>query len=253
MHALYIDDSNKDKVVAIDGPSGSGKSTVAKLVAKKMNVTHIDTGAMFRAVAYYLNNKRFFLPEYKIDSVRGELEDKEKNLMCRIALEDISKFKLDYEYQNGNLLLSVNEEDISLKIREHNISDLASKVSKLSYVRTLLLNFQRELVKNVVAVMEGRDIGTVVFPNASCKIFLTASLEVRAQRRLNDLRSTGNNIITLEELYQDVKLRDEEDSKRAIAPLKKADDAFLLDSSQMSLDQVVNTIVDHATISLNKN
>ncbi|MBF0359475.1 MAG: (d)CMP kinase [Oligoflexia bacterium] len=244
-------DNIKDKVVAIDGPSGSGKSTVAKLVAKKMNFMHIDTGAMFRAIAYYLNSKGLFLVDDNILSSASELEDKEKDIKCRSALLDTNTFRLEYQYQNGQLFIGVNGEDVSLKIREHYISDLSSKVSRLSYVRSFLLNFQRELVKNVSsgAVMEGRDIGTVVFPNAFCKIFLTASLEVRTARRLQDLKkvaAVAAKTITFEELYNDVKKRDEEDSKRAIAPLKRADDAILIDSSEMSLEQVVDAIVAQA-------
>lgn len=220
---------NHSRVIALDGPSGSGKSTIAKEVAKKLNVVYIDTGAMFRAI--------------------GLTADK-----AGISFEEgdsLTKFINELDLQYGvsqDILIVANGEDLTRKIREHHVSELASKVSKLPTVRTFLLEFQRNLGKGTTCVMEGRDIGTVVFPDSFCKIFMTASDEVRAQRRLKQLREQGDNEIQLEQILEDIKIRDERDSSRDVAPLKQADDAVLLDTSDLTFDQVLEKISETAQI-----
>jgi cytidylate kinase len=212
------------KVVAIDGPAGAGKSSVAKLVAQNLKLLYIDTGSMFRALAYVAHSK-------KMDFVEGP---EMANFLTHLKIEYSSDPKK---------LIVVDGENLSEKIREHFVSELASKISSIPSVRLFLLEFQRQLVSNNVALMEGRDIGTVVFPNAFCKIFLSASPEVRAQRRVDELKNKGQTDIDYDSILQDIVERDERDRSRDIAPLKQAEDAINVDSSQKTMDQVVNEIV----------
>ncbi len=212
------------KVIAIDGPGGSGKSTIAKLVAKELNILYIDTGAMFRAIGYYLYNKKIAWSDTA--TIQKELAT------------------MNIEYNNDvNRLICINNENLSQKIREHFVSELASQVSKVVVVREFLLKFQRNLVQKHFCVMEGRDIGTVVFPSAFLKVFFTASDEVRAQRRLNELKNTGDSKITFDQILKDIRERDESDKNRAIAPLKQAPDAHLLDTSKMTQREVIDNLV----------
>ncbi|MFW5887458.1 MAG: (d)CMP kinase [Bacteriovoracia bacterium] len=216
--------NDKQKVVAIDGPSGSGKSTTAKLVANDLGALYIDTGAMFRAIGLFCdkNNVPF-----------------EEGTELFNTLKDI---KLEYGISE-EILITINGEDLTSAIREHNVSDLASKISTLPMVRTFLLEFQRDLARNQICVMEGRDIGTVVFPQAFCKVFLSASDEVRAQRRLLELEKRGQKGHSLESILKDVKQRDQRDASREVAPLKQASDATLVDTSNLSIEEVVKEIV----------
>lgn len=214
---------NYEKVIAIDGPSGSGKSTVAKDLAQHLGVLYIDTGAMFRALAYVCDQR-------KIEFVEGEK-----------LTTFLNNIKLDYGISDS-ILIQVDGENLSEKIREHHVSKLASIISQLPSVRNFLLNFQRGLAKDRICVMEGRDIGTVVFPSAFSKFFITASAEVRATRRLNQLREKGDNSVTFDQIVEDVKKRDETDSNRAVAPLKKAEDAMLLDTSNLSLSDIISVL-----------
>lgn len=208
-------------VIAIDGPSGSGKSTVAKSLAKELGILYIDTGAMFRALAYVANERSIALDS---DS---EVESFLKSI------------KVDYQSEEGSLI-KVDGIDLSERIREHHVSKLASIISQIAPVRTFLLDFQRELANSKVCVMEGRDIGTVVFPEAFCKFFVTASIEVRAKRRYDQLLDKGQEDVDLDQLKKDVKKRDDKDMGRDVAPLKKADDAELVDTSEMPLDTVIS-------------
>jgi len=214
-----------ENVIAIDGPSGSGKSTIARNLATELNVLYIDTGAMFRALAYSAT-------ESKVPFSEGL----ELNAF-------LSKLKLDYQI-NGAVIIKINGQDLSEKIREHHVSHQASIISQLPSVRKFLLDFQRGLAENQVCVMEGRDIGTIVFPNSFCKFFITASAEIRAQRRLEQLRQNGDENISLETVIDDVKKRDELDMNRAVAPLKKADDAILIDTTNLSLVDVVKILAN---------
>ncbi len=211
------------KVIAIDGPSGSGKSTIAKELARALNVLYIDTGAMFRALAYIANSE-------KIELTEGA------------ALNNfLSSIKLEYGISDS-ILIRINNLDLSDKIREHHVSKLASIISQLPSVRKYLLDFQRSLALDKVCVMEGRDIGTVVFPDSFSKFFITASVDIRAERRLKQLRENGDDKITLNQIAEDVRKRDETDMNRAFAPLKKAEDAMLLDTSALAMKDIINIL-----------
>jgi cytidylate kinase len=211
------------KVIAIDGPSGSGKSTIAKELARALNVLYIDTGAMFRALAYVANEK-------KINLTEGPA-----------LTEFLNSLKIDYGVSDS-ILIKINGQDLSEKIREHHVSGLASVISQLPSVRKYLLDFQRSLALDKVCVMEGRDIGTVVFPDSFSKFFITASVDIRAERRLKQLRENGDDKITLSQIAEDVRLRDETDMNRSVAPLKKAEDAMLLDTSTLNMNDIVNIL-----------
>jgi len=215
--------NNYEKVIAIDGPSGSGKSTVARELAQALNVLYIDTGAMFRALAYECDRRQIAFEEG--DTLRDFL----------------NVIKLDYGVSK-DILIQIDGINLTDKIREHHVSKLASIISQLPSVRNYLLNFQRSLAKDRVCVMEGRDIGTVVFPNAFSKFFITASVEIRAERRLKQLRENGDQTVTLSQVVEDVKKRDETDTNRKVAPLKKADDALLLDTSSMALSDIISAL-----------
>ncbi|MBP9681746.1 MAG: (d)CMP kinase [Bacteriovorax sp.] len=213
------------KVIAIDGPSGSGKSTVAKELARALSVLYIDTGAMFRAIAYIADVQ-------KIELVEGD----GLNLF-------LQSLKLEYGI-NDSELIRINNIDLTDKIREHHVSKLASIISQLPSVRKFLLDFQRFLAMDKICVMEGRDIGTVVFPDSFSKFFITASVDIRAQRRLNQLRENGDQKITLEQIIDDVKKRDDTDINRSFAPLKKAEDAMLLDTSNLAMSDVISILAN---------
>ena len=208
------------KVVSIDGPSGSGKSTIAKKLAQKLSILYIDTGAMFRALGYIAD----------------------KRAIPFTAGDELDNFLKEIQFEYGKddaALIQIDGENLTEKIREHHVSTLASNISKIPAVRDYLLVIQRELGKKTLCVMEGRDIGTVVFPDAFCKIFLTATIEVRAMRRLKQLRYNGEEH-TLEEILKDVQKRDDQDSNRKVAPLKLADDGILVDNSEMSFEQTLD-------------
>ena len=211
------------KIIAIDGPSGSGKSTVAKELARALGVLYIDTGAMFRALGFYADQQ-------KIELVEG------------VGLTHfLNSIKMDYGV-SSTCLIRINDVDLTEKIREHHVSKLASIISQLPSVRKYLLDFQRSLAMNKVCVMEGRDIGTVVFPNSFCKFFITASVDIRAERRLKQLQQSGDNSVTLEQIKDDVRKRDETDMNRVVAPLKKADDAMLLDTTELDINNIINIL-----------
>ena len=214
-------------IVAIDGPAASGKSTAAIGVAKTLNITHLDTGAMYRAVTYgLLENKIEFTD---LDAVEAYLSS-----------VDLRFFKED----NITKLL-LNDLDITENIRSNNINENVSEVSAIKTVREFMVKFQREMSDDIDCVLEGRDIGTVVFPNADFKFFIIASDEARANRRLDDLikvgdKNPGDFEIVLEELI----LRDHKDSTRNHSPLKKANDALEIDTTNLTINEVVNKIVN---------
>ncbi len=213
----------KDQVIALDGPAGSGKSSVAKELAKRLGVVYINTGALYRSIAWYCL-------------------DQQVDWQNEAALEQaLQTLKLDYA-PNDQVLVAVNGQDVSQAILQHEISELTSKLSGLPSIRRYLLGFQRDLAQQRSCVMEGRDIGTVVFPQAMLKIFLTASVEARALRRLKQLKQQGETV-DLAELKQDIAERDERDKNRPISPLKQADDAHLIDSSGLSFEEVVVQVV----------
>lgn len=210
----------KKHIIAIDGPSGSGKSTIAKALAETLDYLYIDTGALYRTVGLYMR-------ENSIDPA-----DEEK--VCA-ALDGI---KISVSHTDGAQHVYLNGADVSETIRENEISAYASKVSKFIPVRDFLLGIQRSAAKENDVILDGRDIGTVIFPDADVKIFLTASAEVRAKRRYKELIEKGQTI-EYEKVLEDMKMRDRRDTEREIAPLKKADDAIELDNGEMSLNQSV--------------
>lgn len=213
--------------IAIDGPAGAGKSTIAKNVAKKLGLVYIDTGAMYRAIG-------LFMHENKVD------------------FEDLSAVKaalplivIDIEYLDGEQQLILNGKNVNNKIRTAEAGLVASKFAALSEVRTKLVDLQRGLAERTAVVMDGRDIGTEVLPDAQVKIFLTAAVSVRAKRRYDELLKKGEKV-DLKEIEDDIEKRDYEDSHRKISPLKQAWDAILVDTSMMGIDEVVDKIIEIA-------
>ena len=216
--------------IAIDGPAGAGKSTIAKTAAKELGFIYVDTGALYRAVGYYVFNKN--------------IDPKDENRVTEI----LTQINVALKFVNGEQRVFLNDEDVSDKIRTPEISMYASAVSAHPSVRQFLFETQRKLARENDVIMDGRDIGTVVLPNADVKIFLTASPEERAKRRYDELVLKGENV-NYEDILKDVITRDYNDSHRAIAPLKQADDAILLDTTgnelEKSVDLVISTIKEH--------
>lgn len=209
--------------IALDGPSGAGKSTIAKAVAKKLGYIYVDTGALYRSIAFYVIIKG--ADTKSADSV--------------IPL--LSEINVEIKYIDEAQHIFLNSEDVSEKIRTTEVSMGASDVSAIPKVREFLFDLQRDIAKKNNIIMDGRDIGTVVLPNADVKIFLTASAEERAKRRFKELQEKGDSI-TFEQVLVDINQRDYNDSHREIAPLKQADDAILIDTSSLSLDESVEKI-----------
>ena len=210
-------------VVAIDGPAGSGKGTVTKLVGKKEGLINIDTGAMYRCVTLNMIKEKV------------GLEDTEK------IKEILEKIKIEFKTENEEDKVYLNEEEVTKQIREKDVNSLVSQVSHLVEVRENITKLSRKVAEGKKVIMEGRDIGTNVFPNAEIKIYLDATPEERARRRY--LQNKENGIeMPYEEILESVKNRDFIDSTREIAPLKKADDAIYVDSSNMTIDEVVERI-----------
>ncbi|HLE12326.1 MAG: cytidylate kinase [Bdellovibrionales bacterium RIFOXYD12_FULL_39_22] len=214
---------SKSNVIAIDGPCGGGKSSVAKAVATGLKILYVDTGAMFRALGLVCSRRGIAF---------------EEGPTMRFFLNNI---RFNYG-RSEECLVEIDGDNLTEPIREHSVSDLASKVSQIGSVRTFLKQVQKDLVLEKVCIMEGRDIGTVVFPMAFCKIYLTATPEIRAQRRYDQLMARGGSEIDFQKVLQDLKTRDHNDMNREIAPLKQAEDAFLLDSSGLTFEQVVEKI-----------
>ena len=213
-----------NKEIAIDGPAGAGKSTIAKRVAEKLGLIYVDTGAMFRAIALYMTGK----------CVKSNETDKVK--------EGLNNIRLDIVYENGEQQIILNDENVSRLIRNPEISKAASSFAQVPEVRERLLILQRELADKRPVVMDGRDIGTKVLPSASVKIFLTADVKVRAERRYKELTEKGEKV-NLEDIMSDIKSRDEQDMNRKVSPLVQAGDAVLVDTSSLSIDEVVDAII----------
>ncbi len=209
-------------VVAVDGPAGSGKGTVAKLISEKLGFVNIDTGATFRCIALAMIQR----------NIKKEEEDKIRELLNHIEIN----MKPD-----GTILL--NGEIVTDRIRENDVNTLVSPISVIKIVRDKLLDVQRKIAEGKNVVMEGRDIGTVVFPDADVKIYLDASPEERAKRRLKQNQEKGIQT-SYEEVLKNIIDRDKRDSSREIAPLKQADDAIYLDSTKLSIEEVVEKITD---------
>ena len=210
--------------IAIDGPAGAGKSTIAKMVAKKLGYIYVDTGAMYRAMALYIMRKGI-APE-DAQSISNE---------CKNA--DIS-----ITYKDGNQVVILNGEDVNAFLRTEEVGNMASSTSVNPDVREKLVDLQRILASKENVVMDGRDIGTVVLPNANVKIYLTASSEVRAKRRFLELKEKGVEA-DLDTIEKEIIERDYRDMNRDISPLKQADDAVLIDSSDMTIEEVVAKMI----------
>lgn len=211
--------------VAIDGPAGAGKSTIAKLVAKEKGYIYVDTGAMYRGLAIHFLDKG--IQPQETEKVIEACKDAE----VTIAYEDA----VQHVYLNGK--------DISSRLRNEEVGNMASVTSAIPEVRKKLLELQQNLAKTQNVIMDGRDIGTCVLPHADVKVYLTASVETRAKRRYQELQGKGEDC-NLEEIAHDIEERDRRDMTREIAPLKQAEDAVLVDSSDMTIAEVVKTIVD---------
>lgn len=213
----------KKLVVAIDGPAGAGKSTVAQLAAKELGYTYIDTGAMYRAVAW------------KVLQQGGEVTDER-------ILAVVPDIDVDLSYEQGKTTVRVDGQDVTGEIRTPEVSHIVSKVAALGPVREKMVDLQRKMAERGGVLMDGRDIATNVLPNADVKIYLTASIEERAKRRYKELCDKGISV-KLAEIQHDIAARDKADMEREISPLVQADDAVLLDTTGMSIPEVVQKIV----------
>ena len=212
--------------VAIDGPAGAGKSTIAKLVAKEKGYIYVDTGAMYRGLAIHFIKKGIAAGD-----VAGIVES------CKDA-------EVSIVYEEGIQQIYLNGENVTSMLRTEEVGNMASKTSAIPEVRAKLLELQRTLAREKDVIMDGRDIGTNILPHADVKIYLTASVETRAKRRYKELLEKGESCV-YEEIAQDIKERDERDMNREIAPLKQAEDAILVDSSEMTIEEVVSTICSY--------
>ncbi|HDN60142.1 MAG TPA: (d)CMP kinase [Candidatus Marinimicrobia bacterium] len=211
--------------IAIDGPAGAGKSTTAREVAKRLGFLYVDTGAMYRAVAL-------------------EVKRKGLNLADRAEIINVARnSKIEFEWNSGSLRVFLNGEDVTDDLRDNEIGQLASAVSVIPEVRDILVDQQREYGERFDVVMEGRDIGTNVFPDADVKIYMDASVEERARRRLGDLRRKGEDI-PFEDVVREIEARDKRDSTREYAPLRRADDAIYVDTTGLSFEEQVEKIIE---------
>ena len=211
--------------IAIDGPAGAGKSTIAKAVAKKKGLIYVDTGAMYRALGLYLFRN-------KIDAAD------EAAVIAACEKADVS-----IAFENGEQVVLLDSENVNGLIRTEAVGNMASACSAIARVREIMVERQQKLAKNCDVVMDGRDIGTVVLPDAHCKIFLTASAKVRAKRRYDELVEKGVPC-DLKQIEEDIIKRDERDTTRAASPLRQAEDAVLVDTSDMTIDEVIAKIME---------
>jgi cytidylate kinase len=221
-------------IIAIDGPSGAGKSTLAKRLAKELRFVYLDTGAMYRALALKALRQGVDLAD---DTCLAEL---------------IAGTEIDLQETHGRLAVLLDGEDVADQIRTPEVSQLASKVSALGVVRARMLELQRAMGKQGSVVAEGRDIGTVIFPEAEVKVFLDASVCERAQRRYDELKAAGREV-DLDETRREIEERDKRDSERDLAPLRKADDAMLIDSSSVDADEVAAIVLARIQNELREN
>ncbi len=209
--------------VAIDGPAGAGKSTIAKRLAKELGFIYVDTGAMYRGIALYM--------------IKNKIDTADETAVS----EAVKQAQVKIAYEAGEQRVILNGEDVSGEIRTEQVSAAASTTSAYKAVRAHLLELQRTLASENDVIMDGRDIGTTILPDADVKVYLTASVECRAKRRYDELTAKGE-VHELEQIEEDIRKRDHQDMTREISPLKKADDATEVDSSDMSIDEVVETI-----------
>lgn len=210
--------------VAIDGPAGAGKSSIAKTAARELGFIYVDTGALYRTVGYA--------------AMKSSIDIKNQQMLDNL----LKSIKIDLEFRDGTQIILLNGEDVSDKIRTPQASMMASNVSAIPEVRAYLFDLQVNMAERYNVIMDGRDIGTVVLPNAQVKIFLTASHEVRADRRYKELTEKGENV-EFKEVLDDIVKRDYQDTHRAIAPLKPAEDSVYIDTSELTFDESVSKII----------
>ena len=210
--------------IAIDGPAGAGKSTIARRVAKELSFIYVDTGAMYRAMALYL--------------LRREVNKDDSEQIGNICQDA----EISIEYQNGEQIVLLNDENVNSYLRTEEVGNMASVSSAVPRVREKLLSLQRKLARDMSVVMDGRDIGTTILPDADVKIYLTASSLTRAKRRYLELQEKGT-VCNLDEIQKDIEERDQRDMNREISPLRQAEDAVLVDSSDLTIQQVVDRIL----------
>ncbi len=212
--------------IAIDGPAGAGKSTIARKVAKELSYIYVDTGAMYRAMAYYF--LQLGLKETDTEKIK----------------EAVGDAHVSIRYENGEQKVVLNDQDVTPFIRQEEVGNMASKSSPIPEVRAKLTQLQKDLAARENVVMDGRDIGTCVLPDAQVKVYLTASAHTRAERRYKELQEKGDTSKSLEMIEADIKERDYRDMHREISPLCQAEDAVLVDSSDMTIVEVVDAILD---------
>ena len=220
---------NKKPVIAIDGFSSTGKSSISKVIAQKLDLIHIDTGALYRGITYF--------------ALENCLNDSQE-IDIKSLFEKFDQIHLEFILNNGVLELFLNGKNIDKEIREPRVSDHVSLIAKQAEVRAFLLDFQRNLAQKGGVIMDGRDIGTVILPNADYKFFITASPEERAKRRHLELQNAGTEV-SYEEVFQNLITRDKIDSERDVAPLKKADDAILIDNTLLNKEETIALILSH--------
>ncbi|MDD2376184.1 MAG: (d)CMP kinase [Clostridia bacterium] len=218
-----MENIQKKYIIAIDGPCATGKSCIAKLLAKKLSIIYVDTGAMYRVCAYY-----FITNNIKIN------EENAKKYMKEIDIK--------LNYTDGKIIIHLNNQDVTDDIRTPEISMGASDISKIPYVRERLVDMQRKMGEDISVIMDGRDIGSVVFPNADIKVYLDGDIKTRTLRRKKDLEKMGCTL-SLEEIEKDMKKRDSQDMNRDHSPLIKVEDAILIDTTYMSVEEVVEHIM----------
>ncbi len=221
-------------IIAIDGPAGSGKSTTAKLVAQKLGYLYIDTGAMYRALT--------------LKVIESGVDPSDEEEVIGVARDT----KIELLYENGDLRVFLDGRDVTEKIRSPEVTSLVSVVSAHPKVRDEMVKKQRELGKDGGVVMDGRDIGTVVFPDADLKIFMNADVKERARRRQKEMKAQGFDV-DIDEIIKDIEERDRLDSTREVGPLKKADDAFEIDTTNLTIDEQVEIVLKKAYELINQN
>lgn len=219
----------KKPVIAIDGYSSTGKSSISKIIAEKLGIVHLDTGALYRGITWFaLQN----------------CTDRDGNINLQKLYESFASIKLEFKIDEDELVLYVNQINVSKEIRTAEVSDQVSFIAKQKEVRDFLLETQRSIARNGGVIMDGRDIGTVVLPSADFKFFLTASIEERTKRRYDELLSLGLDA-NIDQVRENLIERDRIDSEREISPLKKADDAIEIDNTNLSKSQTIESILYH--------
>ncbi len=217
---------NKQQIVTIDGPAGAGKSTVAKRLAKELNLSYLDTGAMYRALT--------------LKAIRQEIDLEDEGALVALTQQTV----IDLENNTSGVKVLLDGEDVSEDIRTIEVTNKTFYTARAPRVRAIMVQWQRSIGEKKGAVIEGRDVGTVVFPNATRKFYLDADIGERSRRRIDELREKGNDV-DADKLTAELKERDNKDLTRSVGPLKKADDAVLIDSTHLSIDEVIEEMVKH--------